>query len=270
MSDTTITTAEPVVETTEVVSEEAPKQGFLKRFAKAFVAKVTQAAKAVQSAFVRLFGDNETAIPSGEGIVRTFARVLLAIPKWIALVALKAIQAVVFFVLLMVTAVVTVLAVIVGAVVMAAALVVMTVFKIAQGIALICRTPYLLVRGGDCFATDWKGYLLGWTPRYFMTTSIQQVYYMQKLRSDAEEIISGIKADSAAAATLTEALAATPAEALKQAADEHGIDAEFATVTPATLTAHEGGKGKATPKQRQRTNPRAKRVELRSAVAAPA
>jgi hypothetical protein len=233
MSETTITTAEPVVETTEVVSEETPKRGFLKRFASAFAAKVTQAAKAVQSAFVRLFGDNETEIPENEGFVRKAARFITAIPKWATLVALKAAQAVVWFALLVITVVVTVVLLIAAAIVFAIALAIQTVFKVLQGIALIARTPYLLVRGDDCFATDWKGYLLGWTPRFFMTTSIQQVYFMRQLDAETAEIVAENLAETEA-----------PLEAKP------------------TLTAHAGGKGKATPRRKPKSSPRTKRTEL--------
>lgn len=230
-------------ETTEVVNAvETPKQGALKKFAKAFAAKVRKTAQAVKAFFVRTLGDNEPTIREDEGLGRKFARVILAVPKWLAHIPRVIIGAVGYVITTVVFLAATLVAVVVFLAAALISLVVLVAVKLVSGIALVIRTPYLLVVSIDAFKCDWSGYLLGWTPRYFMTTRIQQVHYL--------------RAQRAALAEEEANLAATDAilEAVTEWADEKSM---ADVVTPAVhtetaLTVHQGGKGHPTPKQHKR------------------
>jgi hypothetical protein len=174
MSETT------TVETPEVETVEQPKQGMLKRFAKAFYAKASNAAKAIKAAIVRNVGDNETTV-SDESKFRSALRYVTAVPKWIGHSIVFAARAV-LWVLNLVVAIVFLLALMVVAIpVILVGFTVMIAFKVIQGIALLLRAPYLLVRGDDCLKTDVVGYANLWKPRYFAYTRISQVFLAQEL-----------------------------------------------------------------------------------------
>lgn len=151
-----------------------PKESTLKRFAKAFYAKV----QATKERIVALLGDNETPV-ADEGTARKIARLILSVPKWfghgvvmgarLVLWAANAVVGLVTFAIAMVT---------VG---LAAvfAIVTLSVYKTVQLLALIIRTPYLIARGGDCLRTDWVGYANLWRPKYFHFMTISQVFEAQ-------------------------------------------------------------------------------------------
>lgn len=178
MSETT------TVETTSTVEQSPAKENMLKRFAKAFYAKVSTAAKAVKATFAHL-GDNETPVDPNEGAFRKALRYVMAVPKWIghAIVFIAKVMLTALFLVVLVA--VTAIAMLVGSVAGLLYLAAMTVFKVIQGIALLARTPYLMVRGDDCLRTDYVGYGNLWKPKYFPFTTISQVYYAKKLEREA-------------------------------------------------------------------------------------
>jgi len=172
-------------ETTEVVEAvETPKQGALKRFAKAFYAKVSTAAQAVKAFIVRTLGDNETPVTS-EGAVRKTLRYVTAVPKWAGHAALFAFRTVLWLVNVVLAGIVLGAVIVVGVPVLLVAALAMVAFKTIQGFALVLRTPYLIVRGDDCLKTDWVGYGNLWKPKYFLFTRIAQVFYAKKLAEQA-------------------------------------------------------------------------------------
>lgn len=170
MSETT------TVETSTV--EQAPKESMLKRYAKAFYAKASKAVQAVKATLVRTLGDNETPV-NDEGMFRKALRYVTAVPKWIGHGVVFVAQSLLFAAFVIVLGLVIIAATIVGLVVSAVYAAAMIVFKIIQGIALLARTPYLLVRGDDCLKTDVVGYAMLWKPKYFAFTRISQAFYAQ-------------------------------------------------------------------------------------------
>lgn len=162
---------------------ETPQESTLKRYAKAFYAKI----KAAKARVVALVGDNETPIREDEGTARKIARVILSVPKWIGhsvvvgtRIVLWAVNAVVGLAALFVAIIAVALAV-------AVAIVTLAIYKVVQLFALILRTPYLLVRGDDCLKTDWVGYLNLWKPKYFYFTRISQVFLAQETEEQVVE-----------------------------------------------------------------------------------
>lgn len=178
-------------ETTTVDAVETPKQGALKRFAKAFYAKVSKAAQAVKASIVRNVDDNETPVREDEGVIRKALRYVTAVPKWIGHGVVFIAQSLLFAAFLIVLGVVIIVGAVLGAVLSLVWFAAMTVFKVIQGLALIVRTPYLIVRGDDCLKTDYAGYAYLWTPKHFACTRISQVFYAQateaKEREEAKE-----------------------------------------------------------------------------------
>jgi len=205
--------------TTESV--EQPSQGALKRYAAAFAAKMRKAAAAVKAAFVRNVGDNETPTTDVEGRFRKALRYALAVPKWIGLGLLYVLKMAVTAVLLLAYGVYLLLLAMMTVIVLISLAAALLAYKVAQGLALVVRTPYLALRGDDCLKTDWVGYGLLWTPRYFFYSTISQVYFAKgqeakEARMDAQHPVFADKVD------------------------------------PPKFTVHDGGKGHATPKQRKR------------------
>lgn len=178
MSETT------TVDTSTV--EQAPKEFMLKRYAKAFYAKASKAVQAVKAIAARTVGDNETPVNDSEGMFRKALRYVTAVPKWIGLGVVYVAQALLFAGFVVVLALVVIAATIVGLVVSAAYTAAMIVFKVIQGIALLARTPYLLVRGDDCLKTDYSGYGNLWKPKYFAFTRISQVFAAQAAEAAAK------------------------------------------------------------------------------------
>lgn len=184
MSDTT------VVETVEVETVNA--KSTLRRFASAFKAKVRKAAAAVKAAFVRAVGDNEHTVAE-QGKVRTVFRWIAAVPKWITLTALAVVRLATTLVVLVATGIAVLIAgvagvaalvvsAVAGALAFLVSIVALAVFKVFQGIALVIRTPYLALVSRDALACDWEGYVLGWAPRYYLTTSIAQAHAQRAAR----------------------------------------------------------------------------------------
>lgn len=166
----------------------------MKRMAKAFYAKVRNAASKIKAGFIRVTGDNETPIREDEGTARKIARRVLSVPKWTAntlLAVARGISMVVLgaagFVGLLGFAVIGIVLTLVMGVVMVA-------YKLVHLLALILRTPYLLTRGGDVLKTDWVGYLSMWRPKYFAYTHISQVYSAQAQEA-AERLEEAAQAD---------------------------------------------------------------------------
>jgi hypothetical protein len=220
---------------------ETAREGALKRFAKAFYAKVRKAASAIKAVFVHTVGDNETIVDPSEGLVRKTLRYVTAVPKWIGHVLVFVVRTILFAVLTVAALAVALLGAVVGVIVSAAYIVAMTVYKIVQGIALLARTPYLLVRGDDCLATDYEGYGNLWKPKYFYLTTISQVFAAQLGQATEADVDSAVDRHPASGdQPLSMADVVTPAE--------H-------TASAATLTLVHGGqepKGYPTPKQSHR------------------
>jgi hypothetical protein len=154
---------------------DSAKETMLKRYAKAFYANL----KAAKNRVVALFGDNEPPVREDEGSIRKTARLILAVPKWIGHGVVVGARIVLWAVGAVVGAIALTTAAAIIAVAAALTIVTLTAYKIVQLFALVLRTPYLLVRGDDCFKTDWVGYGNLWKPRYFHFTRISQVYMAQ-------------------------------------------------------------------------------------------
>jgi hypothetical protein len=208
-------------------TETTPKESALKRFAKAFYAKVSKAASAAKAAIVRNVGDNETPIVD-EGAFRKALRYVTAIPKWVGHSVMYVLRGAFWLLSLAVTAITLGVIVIALAVAMILTGIALVAYKVLQGLSLVLRTPYLIVRGGDCLKTDWTGYALLWTPKYFAYTRIQQVFYAQFRNAE----------DLWADATVVED-------------DAETVIAEALEVLEPKLVAHQGGKGRPTNRQRK-------------------
>lgn len=157
------------------------KKATLTRYAKAFYAKVKAAAQRARELFVHLMGDNERVVRPNEGTARRIIRRTLAVPKWIAMTALAGVRLVALTVITVVSTAGLILAALLGALAGLIVLLTMVVYKVCQMIALVIRTPHLIACGDDALKTDWTGYLLMWTPKYFLFTRIQQVFAAQEL-----------------------------------------------------------------------------------------
>ena len=239
---TETTTASAPVETVE-----QPQQGMLKRFAAAFAAKVRTTAAAIKAALVRNVGDNESPATDAEGHFRKALRYALAVPKWIGLGLLYVAKMAVSLVLLLAYGYYLLLLGVVSVVTFVALMAIIVVFKIAQGIVLAVRTPYLLVRGDDCLVTDWAGYAALWTPRYFFYSTISQVYFAKRMEQEKMEDQLWSEAVKVA-----QDMAASNGSVMDP---EHPVFAQK-PAHETVLTVHDGHqsptKGHATPKQRKR------------------
>jgi hypothetical protein len=169
---------ETMTVTTVVGTVETPKQGALKRFARAFYAKASKAAQSAKGYVVRHLGDNEQEIGT-ESTTRTTLRYVTAVPKWVGHALVFAFRTVLWIANVLVAGVVLASMILVGVPALLIAAASLVIFKVVQGLALVLRTPYLMVRGDDCLKTDWSGYGNLWKPQYFLCTRIQQVFAAQ-------------------------------------------------------------------------------------------
>lgn len=248
MSETTTT------QVPETELAETPEQGALKKFAKAFAAKVRKAAAAVKAAFVRNVGDNETPVSSDEGAFRKALRFVTAVPKWIGHGILFVLRSVIFALWLVVLMIAVIIVSIAASIVTAAWTLTMAVYKVFQFLALLLRTPYLVVRAKGALKDEYIGYAKLWLPKYFYFTRIQQVYFSEAQAAKA-------KAEAAKDAADDVVVGVTIAQ-VADLAEKHGVEMEVVSVpvvieqeqpkAAPKLVAHQGGKGHPTPKQRKR------------------
>jgi hypothetical protein len=238
-TDTGTTTIDPTVDA------EAPRKGAMKRFAAAFYAKVKAAAKAVKDFIVRTLGDGSDPVIEKESLGRKFARIISAIPKWIALAAFglsRLVLSVAAWAVVFIGMVVYVLmAVAVLAVQLLSRLVFLVlalVHKVVMGLVLIVRSPWLLSVSTEAFKADWKAYGLTWTPRHFISTSLDTVA-INSMAADGWKAAAPARATEAPEALSQETVDQISRAVVETAMEAFGDADEAGNVTAEQLAAHE-------------------------------
>lgn len=224
------------------------KDSLLKRFARAFRAKVSKAARAVKAGFIRATGDNETPIREDEGVARKFARRLLSIPKWAGNSILAVARVAAWVTIGVIGGITLVVFAAIGILSGSAFAAVMVAYKLVHLLALVLRTPYLAVRSVEALRTDWSGYIQMWRPKYFAFTHISQVF-------SAQAAEAALKAEEAAQEQMDTEAAFQAAEAVSEAPAAENEPSEAASEVsepPAPTLTVVDGKGKSTPRQHKR------------------
>jgi hypothetical protein len=165
-----------------------PKENTLKRAAKAFYAKARAAAKAVANKVAGFLNGHETTPADAEKVtvIRTIARVVAgvfhAVATAIAIAAAVVAQAVVALAYLF--------AGIAGAITLIVIGIVMALYKVVQGLALVLSSPFHLAQSTEAFKTNWELYLKSWKPAYFSCFRLQTVAYREYLkRQETKDLV---------------------------------------------------------------------------------
>lgn len=167
------------------VNETQAKENLLKRFAKAFYAKMAKAAEAVSHFVQRITHANDLVAPveDEEALKPDFlsraSRFVLGALKFIGSLAASLVKIVVGVIIFLV-------GIVISLVMMVALLViglVLVVSKLVQGLALFMASPYNYVRDKENSRLQWKLYFSSWTPKVYVAMKDAFI----QLRQAAEE-----------------------------------------------------------------------------------